>query len=448
MLVVTEDLKSQLALGNEAVQIQVTADYNFHSEESFKLNYWTKVVGVLSCTQPEMLVGVTVGSLKDWWSAAVTRRSLPGLGKVLYTSLNMDLEHPGGEAGHQIPPVFRYQGETPKNFFPSVPTGPMPSPTSGIVGKAASVMKSVARSLWRLVGEDEGGEPVSELAEDEIIFHKASVLRYSKKILASLGSGSVLVTEDRIRELIGKPEEGRSPFVKLTSHQLTTVVVTALVEQLKAVPFVVDQHNCLKLPADYPSEVTEVSEAEKAVLMHEIALEKLAGEERSLTGKWTEATVRLQEHLRTGRQPLALAALKERKLIEKRIEDIQIFKLKLEESASMAHTAILHQTVISAIAISSAATKTAFSKTAVDDVSELMEAVDGMQRRIQEVNDALAPSDELTDESVLDEYNQLLLASIPDVPNAPLPSIPEVFEETSTPPELPATRAPQLAEEL
>ena len=89
MLVVTEDLKSQLALGNEAVQIQVTADYNFHSEESFKLNYWTKVVGVLSCTQPEMLVGVTVGSLKDWWSAAVTRRSLPGLGKVLYTSLNM-----------------------------------------------------------------------------------------------------------------------------------------------------------------------------------------------------------------------------------------------------------------------------------------------------------------------------------------------------------------------
>ena len=385
-MLLSDSIRTELALDNESVQLQVSSDYNFHSEESFKLNYWSRVIEVVNFHGEG--IAMTPSSLKAWWSLNVNKRSLVGINKVLSVC-------PGLILYSQISADY---GRIYKSDFAG-----FSSVNSSWFGSA----KRAAWTVWSLFrGAEEEGP--SGWTDDELFLQKHSLNKFARSIIAPLqGLEPVVVTEDRILEILSL-QGAQAPFTQLTGRQLTILVVTALVCKFGAVPFLLDETKCLKLPpsGENCAETPPVTEGEKAILMYELALEKLSQEETVLAEKWEKAEQKVNEHLRAGRKPLALAALKERKLIEKRIENLHVFKLKLEESTSLTQTAIMQQTVVNALTVGAAATR-AVKIAPATQIAELMHSVEEMQDEINSVTHALGSSTP-EDSDVLNEYEEML----------------------------------------
>ena len=385
-------LQELLALNNEAVQIQVSADYNFHSEESFKITYWTRVVTVLIGDVVDHPCALTVASLRAWWRATVSpRSSLPGLNKVFYVATS---ENPALITLSS----FRDQYES---IYTNVPPAVRPS-------RVVSSIKSVY-SYFFPKPDDE--EETRMLNDNEFIFSQSHFSKYVEYVMYQFQESdeSVIVTELKILEFLKKNDSVASPFVKVSDRDLLLATVAVMVRRFGAVGFILgDGQRCLKLPSR-EGNTPPVTEAEKAILMYELALEKLALEEQILLDKWTATNEKIQTHLRAGRKQLALTSLRERKIFEKRIDDINNLRHKLDETANLTQTAILQQTVVTAISVGTAVAKA--TQPNFDHVAELMDAVAEMQEEIQHVNDMFIPQE---DEDVMQEY--LKMQADMDVP--------------------------------
>jgi uncharacterized phage infection (PIP) family protein YhgE len=115
----------------------------------------------------------------------------------------------------------------------------------------------------------------------------------------------------------------------------------------------------------------------------------------------------VRDHLKAGRKPLALAALKERKLIEQRLEEIQIYKLKLAESSTLTQTAVIQQAVIAAINVGNQAAKTTIDQS-VEDVEEIIEQAAELRNQVKEISETITGGLTDIDDAVLLEYEQLV----------------------------------------
>ena len=412
-MLISPDLESKLALRNEAVQIQVCADYNFHSEERFKVNYWTRVVQTLASCSCNHLGGISFLSLKRWWAREVSPRSLPGLRKVLGIAIAESKEL------FVLSDIrIRY------NMQFNVPTSP---PDQRNKKQGPSIVSRLANSLWKLAlggdtsdGEDSPRSRESMIDENEVIFSEAILRKISKSVLeklqkkAGLDGGpleSILITESDVTALVIEMLRDATvdePFVQIVPHVASLVTVWCLVEMWKALPFTVNNFNCLKLPpvdsVDAPGPVTD---RDRAYLMSAIASEKLMAQETSLTDQWNLIDAKVRDHLKAGRKPLALAALKERKLVEQRLEEVQIYKLKLAESSSLTQTAVIQQAVIAAINVGNQAARTTIDRS-VEDVEEIIEQADELRNQVKEISEAITGGTTDIDDAVLLEYEQLV----------------------------------------
>lgn len=454
-MLVSSELETKLALKNEAVQIQVCADYNFHSEEQFKVTYWSRVLATL-CSHSQHFGGISATSLKQWWNTSISQRSLPGLRKVLFMVLKDSTE-------------LITLSEIKSRYYTHFDL-PNPASENKAPGQSASLVGRFAKSLWRIaVGgdnsdDDEHSYSSQMIDENELIFSIDVVRRVSKEILcrlrekAGLNGGpleSILVTESDVAASIseimkdGKQEE---PFVDLTSQHLSQITVSCLVDYWKALPFTVNNFNCLKLPpvdADAETPMSPVSERDKAYVISAIAAEKLMAQEASLTSQWTAVDNKLKEHLKAGRKPLALVALKERKILEQRLEEIQIYKLKLAESTSVTQTAVIQQAVLEAISVGNKAAQTTMAQTSPEDVEEILEQAEELRNEVKQISEAVAGSVDI-DDAVLLEYEELVKkrddekeAKALDMIDA-IPSPPTELPELPIPQSAPKTSAPQL----
>ena len=435
-------MESKLALRNESVQIQVCSDYNFHSEELFKVNYWTRVILTLSsCDYRNNFGAISPSSLKHWWVKQVSPRTLPGLRKILLAAV----KNQSGELVLFSNLRCRYSGHF---NIPTSPRSPR-QPTQSLVGRLAT-------SLWRIAvgGDNSDGEdsPTSgslSLDESEIILSIELLKKISGKILSNLQKksdsplASILVTETDVTRALGELVESHEPFVSLSLQAMTVVVVTCLVDMWKAIPFTINSINCLKLPLlDTSDDPEPVSDRDKAYLISEIASEKLMTQETLLTDQWTAVNDKLKDHLKAGRKPLALAALKERKMIEQRIEEIQIYKLKLTESTSVSQTAVIQQAVVEAISIGNKAARTTL-QSSVEDVEDIMEQADELRNEVKQISEAITGTETDIDDAVLLEYEELLKerdeeishteALIDMIPSPPTDQ-PETLTKISSPP--------------
>jgi hypothetical protein len=293
--------------------------------------------------------------------------------------------------------------------------------------------------------------PVASVDETEVIFSSEALDRLAQSLLrqlqakAGLDGGpldSILVTDSDVARALASIENPvTDPFVSISASLRTQIALTLLVDRCRAVPFRVSEFCCLKLPpvdTDAPHNAA-VTDRDRAYVMSEIASEKLMAQEAALGDQWALSDTKVREHLAAGRKPLALAALKERKLIEQRMEEIQIYKLKLAESNSVAQTAAIQQAVIQAVAVGTQAARTELID--VDDALEILEDAKAVQDQVREIAQVVADGQELED-SVLLEYEKLVAEqqteSAKDALIDQIPSPPTAVPGEKT------TNAPQL----
>jgi ribosomal protein S4 len=192
-----------------------------------------------------------------------------------------------------------------------------------------------------------------------------------------------------------------------------------------------------------------VSERDKAYVISAIASEKLMAQEASLTTQWTTVDNKLKEHLKAGRKPLALVALKERKVLEQRLEEIQIYKLKLAESTSVTQTAVIQQAVLEAISVGNKAAQITMAQTCPEDVEEILEQAEELRNEVKQISESVAGSIDI-DDAVLLEYEELVkkrdddkhLKALDMIDSIPSP--PTELPEIQIPQATPKTSAPQL----
>jgi hypothetical protein len=447
---VSSELESKLALRNDTVQIQVCSDYNFHSEEEFKVNYWTRVILVIAGESSSHLGGVTPLSLKQWWVKYISPRSLPGLRKVLLTAVNQSRDL-----------IILSEIRNKYNTCFNIPVTPGESTQKN---QGPSLVSRIASSFWRMAlggdnsdGEDSPTAKAPMIDQNEVIFSQEILKKFSGTVLyalqtrAGLDGGpleSILVTEADVASVcsdIMKKSCIQIPFAALTPQVVNMCVISCLVETYRAIPFTVDRFNCLKLPPVDSSESPEsVTERDKAYLMSAIASEKLMTQETALTEQWNAVDAKLKEHLRAGRKPLALNALKERKMVEQRLEEIQIYKLKLAESSSVTQTAVIQKAVITAIQVGNQATRSTVDQVA-DEAAEIVEQAEELRNEVNLISQSITGTATDIDDAVLLEYEELvkerdqdkegslkeaLIDAIPAPPTAPIES---PIQETAPP---------------
>jgi hypothetical protein len=324
--------------------------------------------------------------------------------------------------------------------------------------------------LWRIaVGgdnsdDDESSHSSQIIDENELIFSIDVLRKVAKDILgrlrekAGLNGGpleSILVTESDVTASISEifKDDGQAePFEELNAQLRTQIAVTCLVDHWKALAFTVNNFNCLKLPpvdADAETPMAPVSERDKAYVISAIASEKLMAQEASLTTQWTTVDNKLKEHLKAGRKPLALVALKERKVLEQRLEEIQIYKLKLAESTSVTQTAVIQQAVLEAISVGNKAAQITMAQTCPEDVEEILEQAEELRNEVKQISESVAGSIDI-DDAVLLEYEELVkkrdddkhLKALDMIDSIPSP--PTELPEIQIPQATPKTSAPQL----
>ncbi len=105
---------------------------------------------------------------------------------------------------------------------------------------------------------------------------------------------------------------------------------------------------------------------------------------------------------------MALASLKERKMIEQRLEEIQIYKLKLTESTSLTQTAVIQQAVIEAVAVGNQAARATLETNSVETVEEILEQADELRNEVKQISEAITGTATDIDDAVLLEYEELV----------------------------------------
>ncbi|KAF4719020.1 hypothetical protein FOZ62_029251 [Perkinsus olseni] len=133
---------------------------------------------------------------------------------------------------------------------------------------------------------------------------------------------------------------------------------------------------------------TPATPAEKAHLVHRIALERIDTMEESLTAAWSKADGRAREHLRAGRKPLALQALKERSLLQGRLDELGKYRLQLQSTSGVTATAEIQSIVVEALSASTMMAKK--QKVHLDQVDQLAEDMQEVRQDIDLVSDAIA----------------------------------------------------------
>ncbi|EER15065.1 Vacuolar sorting protein SNF7, putative [Perkinsus marinus ATCC 50983] len=138
---------------------------------------------------------------------------------------------------------------------------------------------------------------------------------------------------------------------------------------------------------------TVAGPVDKAHLVHRIALGRIDTMEESLTAAWSKADSRAREHLRAGRKPLALQALKERSLLQGRLDELGKYRLQLQSTSGFTATAEIQSIVVEALSASTMMAK----EQKVD-----LEHVDKLAEDMQEVREDIEVSSGLWTVSMRD----------------------------------------------
>jgi len=410
MIIVDEALRTRLALTNESVQLQVCSDYNFHSEEQFKINYWTKVIETFSSFS--VLLGpLSASTVRTWWGNNVQPRTLPGLEKVLFQSLRENKIIIASDI------IARYH----QLYRPVSSSG-----NSSIPRRAVSLIGSLARGVWNLaLGSEEDHSQDTVVSPEEIFFVPERVDKFSQQILEkcfdSSSNESELVTDEDLRKRVETIalsvvedinvhgiNEGY-PFCRISTNDMTWIVTTILVERFGAIPFIAgDNIKCLKLfRSQKKQDKRQVTELDKAYMVSKAAIARLTEREAELNKRWGSVDVTIREHLKYGRKNLALTALRERKMIEKQIDDVQIYKLKLQETSSMTETAVMQKFVVDAIAETSKAGKSTLTSLE-QNVHDVMDEAAELRQQVNEIGNIIGGAAQVDDEESLEEYEKLV----------------------------------------
>ena len=403
MIVLDEQLRNRLGLTSDSVQLQVCSDYNFHSEEEFKINYWTKVFEAFS-TYSSHLGPLSASTVRTWWGANVQPRTLPGLEKVLFQAVKEKKLISASDMLSRYHQLYR-----PVSSSVSIPR------------RAVSLIGSLARGVWNLtLGSEDADHSTDRVESEEIILVSDKVVNFSERILDELMVSSQLVTEADVKNCIERlaatsiedinvhgMNEGY-PFCRISANDVKCVVIAVLVEKFEAIPFIAGgDQKCVKLFRKTKDDVVkEVSEMDKAYIVSRSAIDRLTAREEELHKRWSSVDSTVREHLKFGRKNLALTALRERKMIEKQIDDCQIYKLKLQETSSMTETAVMQKLVVDAIAETSKAgiaTLTGLEKNVQDVVDEANE----LREQVTEIGNVLGGG-MAEDEDSLAEYEKLV----------------------------------------
>ena len=408
-----EALRTRLALNNESVQIQVCSDYNFHSEEQFKINYWTKVFETFS-SNSNLLGPLSGSTIRTWWGSNVQPRTLPGLEKILFQAVRENKIFTASEILSRYHQLYRPVSSSMNEGASSIPR------------KAVSMIGSLARGVWNLaIGSEPEDHTDHRISADEIFFLPERIEKFSQKFLddsfnSSSNETSQLITEDEIRKRIERTasdlvedinvhgvNEGY-PFARISAGDMAGILTAILVEKFDAIPFIAgDNIKCVKIFCSNKKNDRMVTEADKAYIVSKAAIARLTDREAELNKRWSNVDTTIREHLKCGRKNLALTALRERKMIEKQIDDVQIYKLKLQETSSMTETAMIQKIVVDAIAETSKAGKATLiglEKQVQDVVDEATE----VREQVNEIGTIIGGSTQVEDDECVEEYEKLV----------------------------------------
>ena len=460
MITLDDSLRSRLGLTSDSVQIQVCSDYNFHSEEEYKINYWVKVIETFSSFS-NLLGPVSPSTIRIWWNSNVHQRSLPGLEKVLYQSL---VDNKKLISLTEIISNYHRLYRPVSNELSS--TGAV---VSSIPRKAISLIGSLARGVWNqfVVNslEDDEQSLGKKISAEETLLVDEKIEKFTQNVLNDLSTSStapLLITDDDVLNQINRLVEKSSvddvnihginegyPFCRITASDMVGVVTVCLVQKFSAIPFIAgDNIKCLKIfrGTQKTEETSIVTEMDKAYIVSRAAIARLSKREEELHKRWSAVETTIREHLKYGRKNLALTALRERKMVEKQIDDVQIYKLKLEESSSVTETAVMQKIVVDAISETSKAGKVTL-KSIERNVQDVVDEANELREQVDEVANVISGgvSNLEDDESVNKEYEKMVREMAQDkekgmeerLAELSLPSVP-VTEPTAS------TRAPQI----
>ena len=125
-------------------------------------------------------------------------------------------------------------------------------------------------------------------------------------------------------------------------------------------------------------------------------------------------------------------------MIEQRMEEIQIYKLKLAESSSVHQTAVIQQAVVQAIAVGTQAARAEMID--IDDTEEILSDAKTLQDHVRDVAHLMADG-ESVDDSVLLEYEKLVSQQA----EAKEMEKDKLIDEIPSPPTIaPVEKAPQV----
>jgi hypothetical protein len=309
----TVHLLTHLAINNESVQIQVCSDYNFHSEESFKINYWTKVI---ECVMDEyksdfQVACISACTLRQWWKCEInSARRLVGLEKILKSATTF--------------PRGLMTLSNLKLRFDHLWLSPSLAEQTSIASRTVSMLRKFARGIWNYAmaaspTEDDGGE-IFGVDPDEPIFISYQVEKFTQHVLKNIWSkegtdSGLVLSELDIQDALSSTgvtvAEG-IPFCAISKLQLVTVVMVTLVDKFGAIAFVAGSARCVKIfPKTNPGQGDHVTEADKAYILNKFAIRRLGEREEELTRKWSQVDEMIKNHLSANRKQLALSALKE-----------------------------------------------------------------------------------------------------------------------------------------
>jgi hypothetical protein len=377
-------------LDDPAVQSLMCSDYFFHSTEGSKIVYWKKVLNFLLADSPTS--AVTPQSIREWWQSTIARRNLPGLEKVLHAITREESQ-------------FKTVSSV-VNRFNKIQNGERPSAISRVASYTGALLKSVwTRVVYGESTTDDGGslnfdEKIIDFKNYEKIIRDKLLPKFQAENESIVVSESGLLTEIHAAKFIPI-----RPQIELKTVESISIFFLILIEKFNCQYFKVDGINCIKIPP-MNGDAEPVTELDKATVMGELALEKISQQEQNLSTQWTSLDCKVREHIRAGRKPLALTVLREKKLIEKQMDEITLIKLKMNENILLNSKISLNCLIFSALKLSNDAGK--ISNLSLESVQQVLADSDDLRDSVGEVTAALGTTTEVTDEDVLGEYERLV----------------------------------------
>ncbi|KAF4676721.1 cytosolic iron-sulfur protein assembly [Perkinsus chesapeaki] len=369
-------LRQELQLDDKFNLSRVCSSYNGHDNEAYKVKYWSDLVAAV--LQYEGGVATTCEEIRKWWARYVNPRQalLPSLPTILSVSDDLRTDSQTSRDYAALWALDTSDGEAAVN--------------SGFVSRIANMALGL---VW---GTTSSTDPLKNVADDTIVFSTKQLTNLAGRVLRRSSSyeNSVLTLQefDRLvdEELAAmsyrRPEFGLS----VTATGKTREAVLACMASLnKASVFceAVGTESGMLRGVKVGSS-TAATPAEKANLVHRIAMERIDSMEESLTTAWSKADSRARDHLRAGRKPLALQALKERSIVQGRLDEIGKYRLQLQSSSGMTATAEIQSIVVDALSASTQMAKE--QKVSMEQVDRLAEDIQEVQDEIDMVSDAMA----------------------------------------------------------